>query len=110
MQVLFLLSIVPVLFVHGIPTETESEVTQFCENQCTDVCHICITPTTCADNQTHCGMGQPDPNFGGICPPHPICVEEQFNCNIFFLAFPFQFFGICINAILKGHYFNFILT
>ena len=78
MQVLYFLSI---LTLFGFVTSIETEVTQYCEDQCHDVCHICVTPTTCGANQTMCGMGKPDPNFGGICPPHPVCVDDEFNCN-----------------------------
>ena len=79
MQVLSFLSMLS-LFTCCV-TSTETEVNQYCEEQCRQSCHICITPTTCENNQTMCGMGKPDPNFGGTCPPHPICVDEKFDCN-----------------------------
>jgi len=56
------------------------EVTEFCEDKCADVCHICLVPQPCTEEETDCGMGEPDPAFGGICPPHPICVQKEFNC------------------------------
>ena len=77
MRVLYILAI----FLSTAFCQTDSEVTEYCEEQCKDVCYICTEPVTCTDNQTDCGLGKPDPAFGGVCPPHSICVEKEFNCK-----------------------------
>ena len=59
----------------------ETGVTEYCSEQCRDVCYLCTEPVRCTENQTDCGLGIPDPSFGGICPPHSICVESEFNCK-----------------------------
>ena len=59
----------------------DTEVTEYCEEQCKDVCYVCTEPVRCTMNQTDCGLGKPDPAFGGVCPPHSICVGNEFNCN-----------------------------
>ena len=59
----------------------ESDVNEYCEEQCKNVCVPCQDPITCTGNQTDCGLGEPDPAFGGVCPPHAICVPEIENCK-----------------------------
>ena len=66
--------------------EVSSDVTEYCEEQCKDVCVPCQEPTKCTEDQNDSGLGAPDPAFGGVCPPHSICVQKDFNCeytNIF---------------------------
>ena len=62
-------------------TEDTEEITEYCEEKCKDVCVPCQTPVRCTEEQNDCGLGKPDPTFGGVCPPHSICVEKEFNCN-----------------------------
>ena len=61
--------------------QSDADVTHYCEDKCTTQCYDCNTPRRCTDEQTDCGFGAPDPKFGGICPPHSICVEKGFHCN-----------------------------
>merc|ERR1712223_2019879 len=58
----------------------ESDVNEYCEEQCKNVCIPCQEPIRCTQSQTDCGLGEPDENFGGVCPPHSICVEPEFHC------------------------------
>ena len=60
----------------------ESDVNEYCEEQCKNVCIPCQEPVRCTQNQTDCGLGEPDENFGGVCPPHSICVEPEFHCKM----------------------------
>ena len=60
---------------------SDSDVTEYCEMECKDVCIVCTDPVTCTANQTDCGLGSPDPSFGGVCPPHSVCVDKGFNCK-----------------------------
>ena len=62
----------------GAPGE---EVTEYCEEQCKDICIPCQEPVRCTEEENDCGLGQPDPAFGGVCPPHSICVKKGFNCK-----------------------------
>jgi hypothetical protein len=57
-----------------------SDVTEYCEEQCKDVCVPCQEPTRCTEDQNDCGLGTPDPAFGGVCPAHSICVQKDYNC------------------------------
>ena len=72
----------------------EPEVTEYCEEQCKNVCIPCNDPVRCTDEQRDCGLGDPDPAFGGVCPAHSICVPKDFNCKIFvfynILQIPFR--------------------
>ena len=61
--------------------QSDADVTHYCEDKCTTQCYDCNTPRRCTAEQTDCGFGAPDPKFGGICPPHSICVEKGFHCN-----------------------------
>ena len=79
MRVFFILA-VSISVAFCITTE-DSEITEYCEEQCKDVCYVCTEPVRCTENQTDCGLGKPDPAFGGVCPPHSICVDKEFNCN-----------------------------
>ena len=60
------------------------EVTEYCVEECKDVCEPCQEPITCTEDQNDCGLGTPDPAFGGVCPPHSICVPKEFNCRIYY--------------------------
>ena len=62
----------------------EPEVTEYCEEQCKNVCIPCNDPVRCTDEQRDCGLGDPDPAFGGVCPAHSICVPKDFNCKYWF--------------------------
>ena len=59
----------------------ESDTKQYCEEQCQDVCVPCQEPVRCTEDQRDCGLGAPDPTFGGVCPAHSICVGKDFNCK-----------------------------
>lgn len=59
----------------------ESDVTEYCEEQCKNTCIPCNKPIRCTDDQTDCGLGKPDPEFGGVCPAHSICVPKDYNCK-----------------------------
>jgi len=60
---------------------TERDVTQYCRDECKEICIPCQQPIRCTSNQTYCGLGDPDPDFGGVCPSHSICIEKEFNCK-----------------------------
>ena len=70
--------------------QSDADVTHYCEDKCTTQCYDCNTPRRCTDEQTDCGFGAPDPKFGGICPPHSICVEKGFHCNDVIYIFIFS--------------------
>lgn len=76
MKVCYLLGVLSCL----LHCKAESDVTEYCEEQCKNVCIPCQDPITCTANQTDCGLKKPDPAFGGVCPPHSKCVEKEFNC------------------------------
>ena len=57
------------------------EVNEYCEEQCKDVCIPCQEPVRCTEEENDCGLGKPDPAFGGVCPAHSICVKKEFNCK-----------------------------
>ena len=77
MKVLYFLGVFSCFVFCG----AESDVTEYCEEKCKNVCIPCQDQITCTQNQTDCGLGKPDPAFGGVCPPHHICVEDEFNCK-----------------------------
>ena len=56
-------------------------ITHWCEMECKDVCIPCQEPIRCGEEETDCGLGPPDPKFGGVCPPHSICVPKDMNCK-----------------------------
>ena len=62
-------------------TVATSNETEYCENQCNDVCAPCQDPIRCTEDQTDCGLSPPDPNYHEICPVHSICVEKDTNCK-----------------------------
>ena len=53
----------------------------FCNVKCKDICIPCQEPVRCVDEETDCGLGEPDPAFGGVCPPHSKCVPKVMNCK-----------------------------
>lgn len=61
--------------------QAASEGNEYCEEQCKDVCVPCQEPIRCSEDQRDCGLSAPDPTFGGVCPPHSICVGKEFNCK-----------------------------
>ena len=61
--------------------ENSTTVNEYCEEQCKDICVPCQEPIKCTEDQKDCGLGAPDPAFGGVCPPHSICVAKEFNCK-----------------------------
>ena len=79
------LSFTLVVFISSISStiSTGGEVNEYCEEQCKDVCIPCQEPVRCTEDENDCGLGQPDPAFGGVCPPHSICVKKEFNCKKF---------------------------
>ena len=78
---------------------TNTTVTEFCEEQCKEECIPCQEPVRCTDEQTDCGLGPPDPKFGGVCPPHSICVPKDMNCKNSSMFF--HTFSKCSLLILK---------
>ena len=56
-------------------------INEYCEMECKDVCIPCQEPIRCGEEETDCGLGPPDPAFGGVCPPHSICVPKSMNCK-----------------------------
>ena len=59
----------------------DSDVTEYCEQQCKHVCIPCQAPIKCKDDERDCGLKDPDPAFGGVCPAHSYCVKNTYNCN-----------------------------
>jgi hypothetical protein len=58
------------------------EVTEYCQEKCKNVCIPCQDEVKCNQTtQTFCGLDKPDPAFGGVCPPHDLCVKKEFNCK-----------------------------
>ena len=78
MKILYFLGAISCFALCG----AESDVNEYCEEQCKNVCIPRQEPVRCTQNQTDCGLGEPDENFGGVCPPHSICVEPEFHCKI----------------------------
>ena len=76
MKILYFLGVFSCFVLSGA-----EDVTEFCEEKCKEVCVPCHEPITCTQNQTDCGLGKPDPAFGGVCPPHSICVPSNMNCK-----------------------------
>ena len=70
-----------VILAYFVGCNAEEDVTEYCENQCKDVCIPCQDPVRCTEEENDCGLGIPDPAFGGVCPPHSICVQKDFNCK-----------------------------
>ena len=57
------------------------EVHQYCKESCEDVCKPCSELVkTCTDDENDCGLEE-DPTFGGVCPPHAICVPKNQHCK-----------------------------
>ena len=54
---------------------------EFCKHKCEEKCIPCQEPIKCTESQRDCGLSKPDPAYGGVCPPHSICVEKEFNCK-----------------------------
>ena len=69
---------------------TERDISQYCRDECEEVCIPCQQPIKCTSNQTDCGLRDPDPNFGGVCPSHSICIEKEYNCKYIILLESFQ--------------------
>ena len=61
-------------------------INEYCEMECKDVCVPCQEPVRCGEEETDCGLGPPDPTFGGVCPPHSICVPKDMNCKFLELS------------------------
>ena len=77
MKVLYSLAILS----YFVFCEAATDANEYCEEQCKNVCVPCQDPIRCTEDQRDCGLGAPDPAFGGVCPPHSICVEKDFNCK-----------------------------
>ena len=66
---------------------TTDEVHQYCKESCEDVCKPCSELVkTCTDDENDCGLEE-DPTFGGVCPPHAVCVPKNQNCKSIFGIF-----------------------
>ena len=60
------------------------EVHQYCKESCEDVCKPCSELVkTCTDDENDCGLEE-DPTFGGVCPPHAVCVPKNQHCKSIF--------------------------
>ena len=60
------------------------EVHQYCKESCEDVCQPCSDLVkTCTHDENDCGLEQ-DPTFGGVCPPHAVCVPKNQHCKSIF--------------------------
>ena len=59
----------------------ETAVKEYCEEECEQKCVPCHDVVECTQDQTNCGLGKPDPAFGGVCPAQPICVPSDYNCK-----------------------------
>ena len=59
----------------------ETAVKEYCEEECEQKCVPCHEVVECTQDQTDCGLGKPDPAFGGVCPAQPICVSSDYNCK-----------------------------
>ena len=79
-----------VLFNFVTCNSAEIDVTQYCKDECKEVCMPCQQPIRCTSNQTDCGLGDPDPAFGGTCPHPSICIEKEFNCRYIIFLELFQ--------------------
>ena len=63
---------------------TTDEVHQYCKESCEDVCKPCSELVkTCTDDENDCGLEE-DPTFGGVCPPHAVCVPKNQYCKSIF--------------------------
>ena len=85
MEVIYWLAIV-MCFVPSttaviLNSTTTDEVQQYCKESCEDVCKPCSELVkTCTDDENDCGLEE-DPTFGGVCPPHAICVPKNQHCK-----------------------------
>ena len=83
MEVIYWLAIVT-CFVSSTTADnstTIDEAKQYCEESCKDVCTPCNELVkTCTDEENDCGLQQ-DPTFGGVCPPHAVCVPKNQHCK-----------------------------
>ena len=83
MEVLCWLAIV-MCFVSSTAADnstTTDEVQQYCKESCEEVCRPCHELVkTCTDEENDCGL-EKDPTFGGVCPPHAICVPKNQHCK-----------------------------
>ena len=78
MKAIYLLAIA--CFVSCDAQGNATGITEYCEEQCKNVCVPCNKPVTCTEDQRDCGLDKPDPEFGGVCPAHSVCVPKDFNC------------------------------
>ena len=63
---------------------TPDEVQQYCKESCEDVCRPCHELVkSCTEEENDCGLEE-DPTFGGVCPPHAICVPKNQHCKSIF--------------------------
>ena len=86
MEVIYWLAIV-MCFVSSTTADnstTTDEVQQYCKESCEDVCKPCSELVkTCTDDENDCGLEE-DPTFGGVCPPHAVCVPKNQHCKSIF--------------------------
>ena len=60
---------------------TTDEVQQYCKESCEEVCRPCHELVkSCTEEENDCGLEE-DPTFGGVCPPHAICVPKNQHCK-----------------------------
>ena len=70
-----------IAFCNGLSISPNSTAKEYCVEQCRDICVPCQEDPGCKDEQRECGLGKPDPAFGGVCPPHMICEHKDYNCK-----------------------------
>ena len=62
-------------------TSNSDEVQQYCQESCEEVCRPCHELVkSCTEEENDCGLEE-DPTFGGVCPPHAICVPKNQHCK-----------------------------
>ena len=64
--------------------DPDDNVTEYCQENCKDVCIQCQEPIVCNnETETQCGEDPALPIFGvEICPPHAFCVLNEYKCKL----------------------------
>ena len=55
-----------IAFCNGLSISPNSTAKEYCVEQCRDICVPCQEDPGCKDEQRECGLGKPDPAFGGV--------------------------------------------
>jgi hypothetical protein len=70
-----------VILAYFVGCNAQEEWGEYCQELCADKCVPCEDQIKCTEEETDCGLGKPDPAFGGVCPAHYICVPKDKNCK-----------------------------